>query len=538
MLTRRAFVPLLGSPLLAQPRQPNIIFILTDDQGYGDLSLTGNEQLRTPNLDRIAKEGAQFTRFYASPVCSPTRACLLTGRYNYRTGVVDTYLGRSMMRPSEVTLAEMLKPAGYRTGIFGKWHLGDNYPLRAHDQGFDETLLHHGGGLMQPGDIPEALTGVKPSYFDPVLTRNGKWEPQKGYCTDIYFREALRFIDENRSRPFFLYLPTNAPHTPLEIGEEWAAPFRKPGVDDVTARIYGMIANVDHNVGKLLAHLKQRNLEQDTMLVFMTDNGPQQPRYNAGLRGLKGTPYEGGIRAPFFVRWPGRVAAGTKIDRLAAHIDFTPTALEAAGVKAPANLDGRSLMPLLASQEGAATWSDRTLYIQWHRGDAPRPFENSAVLTQRWKLVNGKELYDLESDPKETQDLAASEAGMVRQLRMSYEAWFQDVGSAGYEPPRIVIQKQSATLLTRQDWRGPQASWDANGLGYWEVEVAEAGRYEITLLFADPGSAAELSGTWIGKHAIAAGQTRLDLKDVALPAGKARFEANVAGKGLHYAWIR
>lgn len=375
-------MPLLGAPLLGQRKlAPNVVLILTDDQGYGDLSLNGNEKLATPNIDRIAKEGARFTRFCSSPVCSPTRSSLLTGRYNYRTGVVDTYIGRSMMRAEEVTVAEMLRPAGYRTGIFGKWHLGDNYPLRAVDQGFDDSLVIHGGGLVQPGDVPEAISGVKPSYFDPVLTRNGKWEPTKGYCTDIYFREAMRFIDENRRRPFFCYLPTNAPHTPLEVAEELVAPYRAMGLDDVTARIYGMIRNVDDNVGKLLGHLKERGLEENTMVIFMTDNGPQQKRYNAGLRGLKGTTYEGGIRVPFFVRWPGKIEAGTVVDRLAAHIDVTPTLLEATGTKTVAKMDGRSLLPLVTDKKAKETWSDRTVFIQWHRGDEPRAFENSAVCT-------------------------------------------------------------------------------------------------------------------------------------------------------------
>ena len=256
MLSRRTVLPLLASPLLGQSKRPNVVLILTDDQGYGDLSLHGNPQLATPNIDSIAREGVRFTRYCTSPVCSPTRSSLLTGRYNYRTGVVDTYLGRSMMRGEEQTIAEMLRPAGYRTGIFGKWHLGDNYPLRSIDQGFDESLVIQGGGLLQPGDLPQELTGVKPSYFDPVLSRNGKWEPQKGYCTDIYFREAMRFIDQSRSKPFFCYIPTNAPHTPLQVAEELVEPYRRLGLDDTTARIYAMIANVDKNVGSLLEHLK------------------------------------------------------------------------------------------------------------------------------------------------------------------------------------------------------------------------------------------------------------------------------------------
>jgi len=489
-------MPLLATPLVAQTRKPNIVLILTDDQGYGDLSLHGNPNLATPNIDAIAKAGAQFSRFYSSPVCSPTRSSLLTGRYNYRTGVVDTYLGRSMMRPEEVTLAEMLKPVGYRTGIFGKWHLGDNYPLRSIDQGFDDSLVLNGGGLMQPGDVPEEISGVAPSYFDPVLSRNGKWEQQKGYCTDVYFREAMRFIDDNRTKPFFCYLPTNAPHTPLQVAEELVEPFRKMGLDETTAKIYAMVSNVDQNVGKLVSHLKERNLERDTILIFMTDNGPQQKRFNAGLRGLKGTSYEGGIRVPLFVKWPGRIAAGTVVDRLSAHIDLTPTLLEAVGAETTAKLDGRSLMPLLTDAKAKETWSDRTVFIQWHRGDAPRPFENSAVLTQRMKLVNGKELYDLEADRVEAKDLAAADPNTVRQLRMSYEAWFKDVaGTHNYAPPKIVLNGKSPVLLTRQDWRGDSASWEATGIGHWEVDVKAAGPYDVTLLFAPQNEATQLTAS-------------------------------------------
>jgi len=527
---------MLTAPLLGQGRKPNVVFILTDDQGYGDLSIHGNPHLKTPNLDSIANDGARFTRFCSSPVCSPTRSSLLTGRYNYRTGVVDTYLGRSMMHSREVTLAEMLKPAGYKSGIFGKWHLGDNYPLRSIDQGFDDSVVINGGGLMQPGDVPKEISGVEPSYFDPVLSRNGKWEQQKGYCTDVYFREAIRFIDENRTRPFFCYLPTNAPHTPLQVAEELAEPFRKLGLNETTAKVYGMVSNVDKNVGNLLEHLKSRGLDQNTIVVFMTDNGPQQPRFNSGLRGLKGSVYEGGIRVPFFVRWPGRIAPGTVVDRLAAHIDFAPTVLDACGVKTKSAVDGRSLMPLLTGQK--TNWSNRSLFIQWHRGDAPRAFENSAAMTQRYKLINGKELYDIEKDPAEAKDIAAEQPSVVRQLRISYESWFKDVsGTHGYAPPRMILNGKSPVLLTRQDWRGPNASWDAKGVGHWELDVVSKGPYNVTLLFEPQAQPSQLESNWLGKHRLEAGQRRLDLKGATLPAGPGRFEAVAGGKGLNYAWF-
>jgi arylsulfatase A-like enzyme len=530
--------------LLAQgprPKRPNIILILTDDQGYGDLSLHGNPHLQTPHIDSIAKEGAQCTRFHSSPVCSPTRSSLLTGRYNYRTGVVDTYLGRSMMRPQEVTVAEMLKTAGYRTGIFGKWHLGDNYPLRAVDQGFDESLVLNGGGLMQPGDPPEELTGSKPSYFDPVLSRNGKWEKTKGYCTDVYFREAMGFISKSAKRPFFCYIATNAPHTPLEVDEALVRPFREKGLDEVTAKIYGMVANIDENVGKLKQHLVAEGIDRDTMLIFMTDNGPQQRRYNAGMRQLKGSVYEGGTRVPFFVRWPAAIAPGSVVDRLAAHIDVTPTLLEATSAKTTAHLDGRSLLPLLRDPLAKESWSNRMIFLQWHRGDAPEKFRQAAVLTQKFKLVNGSELYDLQTDPEEKNNIAAEDPGTVRQLRTSYEAWYADVSENGYEPPKIVMSKMAPTLLTRQDWRGEKASWEASGIGHWEVRVAFAGPYKVTVLFDEAEEGTTFEATWLGKHELKPGQKRLDLPAVKLPVGPARFAATVAGpkgaRGIRYAYF-
>lgn len=541
MLSRRSFLPLLAAPLVAQPAAaaPNIVLILTDDQGFGDVSLHGNPVLETPHMDSIAKAGARCIHHHSSPVCSPTRSSLLTGLYNYRTGVVDTYLGRSMMHGDEVTLAEILRGSGYRTGIFGKWHLGDNYPLRAVDQGFDESLVLNGGGLTQPGDPPEALTGVKPSYFDPVLSRNGKWEASTGYCTDIFFREAAQFIGAKSAKPFFCYLATNAPHDPLQIDESYVAPFRAKGLDENTAKTYGMLKNLDENLGKLLGRLRELKLEENTIVIFLTDNGPQRARFNAGLRAVKGTVYEGGIKVPLFVRWPARIAPGTIVDRLSAHIDLTPTLLEAAGVSTEAKMDGRSLLPLLTEAKAKESWSDRTVFLQWHRGDSPEAFNNAAVLTQRYKLVNGKELYDLSADPGETKDIAASEPSIVRQLRISYEAWFRDVsGARGYAPPRIAIGAKAATLLTRQDWRGPKATWTPTGLGYWEVEVSHAGPYDVTLLFDAPKEEAVLQATWLGEQKVAAGQSRLDLKGVRLPLGPARFEASVAGVGLRYAWFK
>ncbi len=519
-------------------RRPNVVLIVTDDQGYGDLGLHGNDKIKTPHLDRLGRESAQLTQFYVSPVCSPTRASLLTGRYNYRTGVVDTYLGRSMMHTDEVTLAERLGAAGYRTGIFGKWHLGDNYPLRPVDQGFGESLVHKGGGIGQPADPP----GNR--YFDPVLQHNGKAERYKGYCTDIFTDAAIRFLEGSGDRPFFAYLATNAPHAPLEIGDAYVAPYKAAGLDDTTARVYGMITNADENVGRLLAALKARNLEESTIVLFLTDNGPQQPRYTAGLRGRKGSVYDGGIRVPCFVRWPGTLKAGTRVDRIAAHIDVVPTLLEACGVKPPAgvSLDGKSLMPLLRGTQH--DWPDRTLYFQWHRGDRPELYRSCAARSERWKLVGGRELYDMAADGGEKNDVAADHPDVVERMRKGYEEWFRDVSATrGYDPPRIRLgaPQEDPTVLTRQDWRGPRAGWDEDSLGYWEVEVARPGAYAVTLPL-QPDRAAGEAHLKLGRVALrrqlekGAASCRFD--PVRLEAGRARLEAwvTVGGKpvGVDY----
>lgn len=544
-----------------QSTRPNVVLIITDDQGYGDLGIHGNPKLHTPHLDQLASESVRFERFYVSPVCSPTRASLMTGRYNYRTGVVDTYLGRSLMHPDETTLAELLAANGYRTGIFGKWHLGDNYPLRAMDQGFQESLVLNGGGIGQPSD---PVGGE--SYFDPLLRRNGEWVKTKGYVSDVITDAALQFISENRQRPFFTYLAFNAPHTPLEVPAEKyakykalnlkAADFTAPGHPlpagfdaDTTAKIYGMVENIDDNVGRLLAKLDEFKLADNTVVIFLTDNGPQQPRYNAGMFQRKGTVYEGGIRVPFFVRAPGRFAAGRKVLEPAAHIDVVPTLLDVCGVKKPAlvKFDGVSLLPLLKGER--ARLADRTLFTQWHRGDAPEIYRAFAARNRQYKLLQPAgqndgawqprfKLYDLERDPLETNDLAADRPEVVAQLKQAYAAWFKDVtGARDYtSPARIFLgaTQENPVRLTRQDWRGPQASWDAQGLGHWEINVARAGKYEVAARLPklnQAGTAHLVIGLVRLQQPLSAGATEVIFRDVRLPPGAARLECwwEVAG---------
>lgn len=538
-MLRRDFLRAAAAPALlaAPPKPPNVILILTDDQGYGDLGCHGNDRLKTPHLDRLARESVELTQFHSSPVCAPTRASLMTGRYNYRTGAIDTYLGRAMMYPEETTLAERFSAAGYRTGIFGKWHLGDNYPLRSIDQGFQESLVHNGGGIGQPSDPPGN------HYFDPVLQHNGKPKKCSGYCTDIFTAAAMQFVEANRGRPFFAYLATNAPHTPAEIDDRYAAPYRSLGLDDLTARIYGMIANLDENVGRLMAKLNALDLERETLVIFMTDNGPQQKRYNAGMRGLKGSVYEGGIRVPCLFRWKG-VLRPRVMNRLAAHIDVLPTLLEVCGVsrEPEARLDGRSLWPLIKGED--ASWPDRTLFFQWHRGDVPELYRGCAARSQRYKLVNGRELYDLMKDPAEQNDISSREPELAARMKKGYEDWFHDVSATrGYDPPRMQLgtPHENPVILTRQDWRGPRAGWDPDSLGYWETEVAGPGPYRVRLRFPPAQTAGEAqfqSGDLVLKQAVPAGSDSVTFSDVKLPPGKARLEPALRfGEktvGVHY----
>lgn len=535
--------------------RPNVVVILTDDQGYGDLGHHGNSVIRTPHIDRLAREGVAFERFHVCPVCSPTRASLLTGRYHLRTGAIDTYLGRSLIDPDEVTLAEMLSAAGYRTGLFGKWHLGDNFPRRPIDQGFDEAVWHRGGGIGQPADPPGN------SYFDPRLMNNDREQKYSGYCSDIFTSSAIEFIDRRRNEPFFVYLSFNCPHTPLQVADELVERYRGTKFPDVevrnavggvrtvapdaetTARIYAMVANIDDNVGRLLKKLQALELADNTIVVFLTDNGPQQFRYNAGLRDLKGSVFDGGIRVPCFVRWPGRAQPGRTIDYPAAHIDLVPTLLAACNLDPPSDLalDGVNLLNLLTGQSAAGP--ERTLFFQWHRGDQPERGRACAARGPRYKLVQrfGQSdqfspeesrwmLFDVLDDPGETRDLIGELPDEAARLRAAYDAWFDDVASTrGFAPQRLHLgtAEENPVTLTRQDWRGPQAGWAPNSVGYWEVEIVRPGDFDINCRFAplDEPAIARLSiqGQQL-ETAVPAKSDSCTFSSVRLAAGAARLE--------------
>jgi arylsulfatase A-like enzyme len=483
--------------------RPNVIFILTDDQGYGDLGCHGNPILKTPELDKFHDESVRFTDYHVSPLCTPTRGALMTGRDPGRNGAYRTSAGRSILHTEERTLGNLFADAGYATGMFGKWHLGDSAPHRPQDYGFQDVVWHRCGGIGQVSDY------WGNDYFDDVYERNGKLEQFEGYCTDVWFREGLRFIDENKDKPFFLYLPLNAPHTPIIVGEEWSAPYKDKVNRPILADYYGMIANIDYNFGQLRQHLQKLNLEDNTILIFMTDNGtyvgakfknndslPLEGEFNAGMRGRKCSVFDGGHRVPFFIRWPkGGVNGGRDIDTLAAHIDVFPTLAELCGIEVPTDrvMDGESLVPLLKGE--AESLNRDHIVLQFHGGAAfPQDRlkqEFSYILTERWRLLNGRELYDITADPTESVDVAAAHPEVVKDLWSNYEPYWQSVVT-GMTPVRLDIgtPDENPVELCCQDWYMPKGNppWNFGLIGKlprvtapWMLNVRKAGRYRFTL---------------------------------------------------------
>ena len=492
-------------------RRPNVVLVMTDDQGYGDLSCHGNPTQQTPNLDRLYAESIRFTDFHVAPFCTPTRAALMTGRYPARTGAFRTSSGRTSLHQREKTLGDLFTRNGYATGMFGKWHLGDCAPSRPMDKGFEQSVWHRCGGLTQ---ISDYWTN---DYFDDTYLVGDRWKEFEGYCTDVWFDEAMRFIssstaDAGGSKPFFVYLPTNAPHGPYLVGEKWKQPFLDMGMDKTQASFKGMVANFDWNMGRLLDYLEKESLVDDTVVIFMTDNGtsagakfdkgriygwPIVPAENANMRGGKSSAYDGGHRVPLFIRWPqGDLGKPRDIDTLAAHLDVTPTLMELCGLERPDDwpaLDGRSLVPLIKKPD--ATWEPRTLHTQMHGGNGyQKPgdlWEIGAAMTERWRLVEGRELYDIVADPAQRKDLSDQHPDVVAKLTREHEAWFESV-KPGMQPTRIAIgsEDENPTPLTSQEWvvspgNPPWAHAHvvrrmiANGS--WWLDVAQAGKYRISL---------------------------------------------------------
>jgi arylsulfatase A-like enzyme len=483
---------------------PNVILILTDDQGYGDLSCHGNPILKTPNLDRLHAESVRLTDFHVSSFCTPTRAALMTGRYPARTGAYRTSCGRTMMHTDELTIANVFADNGYATGMVGKWHLGDNAPHRPQDRGFQNVVWHRCGGVGQASDY------WGNDYFDDTYERNGKFEKFDGYCTDVWFKEAAKFVESNKDKPFFLYLATNAPHGPYRVGNEWKTTYQGKADWRSGPEFYGMIANFDHNLGLFRKHLEASGIADNTILIFMTDNGTANGAsfgkdklnseavhgFNAGMRGKKSSVYEGGHRVPFFIHWPaGGLMDGRDMEHLAAHVDVLPTLAELCGItlRDSHKPDGISFAAALKDAD-AAPHRD-CLIVQFQGGpyfaSAPKPWEFSAVLNQRWRLIDGKELFDIQADPAQRVDVSASRPDIVKQLRAYYQPWWESV-SPRMTPVPIDLGNagQNPTTLCSQDWylENGNPPWNFGSIsklprvtGPWNVDVKKAGRYRLTL---------------------------------------------------------
>ncbi len=490
----------------AETGQPNVILILTDDQGYGDLSCHGNPDIRTPNIDRLYAESVRLTDFHVNQYCTPSRAALMTGRNASRTGAWRTSSGRTMLHTDEVTMAEVFRDSDYATGIFGKWHLGDSYPHRPQDRGFQTALWHRCGGLTQISDY------WGNDYFDDHYELNGKYQKFTGYCTDVWFEQALKFIKENadNKQPFFCYLPTNAPHAPFIVDEKYAAPYRgNPNVPK--PNFFGMIANIDENVGRLRRKLEEWGIAKNTVLIYMTDNGTsggikptENPDgwpaagFNAGMRGKKGSMYDGGHRVPCFVHWPeGDLTGGRDVEQLSAHYDWLPTLVEICELKPPAGrkLDGKSLLPLL--QGNQESWPERTMIRQYQGGVffrfSPQAWKETVVMTERWRLINGKELYDIKADPAQCHNIADEQVAVVKDLRKKYTEWWSEiephlkipvrnhVGNPAENPITLTAQDSYLTPFGNPITSQKQVATLRGIEAPWLLEIERQGRYEITL---------------------------------------------------------
>ena len=422
------------------PTQPNIILIMPDDLGYGDYSCLGAPIVRTPAVDAFKKQSVLLTQFHVSASCSPTRAALLTGRHEFKNGVTHTILERERLSLQSETLPQALKSAGYTTGIFGKWHLGDEKEYRPESRGFDEVFIHGGGGIGQtyPGSCGDAPGNTN---IDPTLWHNGRFEKTKGFCTDVFFDQAEDWINTKRSekKPFFALITPNAAHTPLVVPEEYYKQYLgQPGVSENVAKFYGMIENIDTNFGKLMAKLEEWKIADNTLVIYIgSDNGgfgPAVKIFNAGMRGSKITPYQGGTRVPAFLRWPAAgISGGTECDALSAHIDILPTLTAISGAKLPNDaknpIDGRDLMPLLKNPK--AEHPDRILVHhigRWEKGHAAEAkYSGCSIQNSRFTLVNNAELYDLAKDPGETTNVIAEHPEEVAALRAEYDKWWESL---------------------------------------------------------------------------------------------------------------
>ena len=501
-------VPLPPVSNAGTAQKPNIIVILTDDQGWGDLSLHGNTNLKTPHIDSLARDGAQFERFFVCPVCSPTRAEFLTGRYHVRGGVYSTSAGGERLNLDEATIAEAFKSQGYATGAFGKWHNGMQYPYHPNGRGFDEFYGFCSGHW---GD-----------YFSPPLEHNGKQVQGEGFVIDDFTNQAMEFVSTHKEKPFFAYLAYNTPHSPMQVPDAYWERFadkqlemrhRDPARENIphTRAALAMCENIDWNVGRLLRHLEKLELESDTIVVYFCDNGPNGSRWNGDMKGRKGSTDEGGVRSPLFVRWPGTIPSGKKINEIGAAIDLLPTLTDLAGFPAPRPqpLDGISLKPLLVSE--SETWPDRLIFSHWR--------DRTSVRSQSFRLGHGGQLFELSKDPGQRRDVQADYPQVHHRLSAAVARWKQHVlpgeapefrpfpiGHADATTTQIPARDGQAHGKIKRSNRFPNCSFFTDWRSTedyisWDADVLESGNYIVEMHYAcakeDLGASIQL--TWKGQ---------------------------------------
>ncbi len=492
--------------LLAADSKPNIIVILTDDQGWGDLSIHGNTAIDTPNIDRLARAGAQFDRFYVSPVCSPTRAEFLTGRHHARCGVYDTSEGAERVNLDETMIGEVFKRTGYKTAAFGKWHNGMQAPYHPNSRGFDEFY-----GFC---------SGHWGNYFSPMLEHNGELVEGNGFVVDDFTERAMAFIEANRDQPFLVYLPYNTPHTPMQVPDRWWDKFKDKELTqdfpdkelerpDHTRAALAMCENIDWNVGRLMAKLDELKLADNTIVLFFSDNGPAGPRWNGGMRGRKGSTDEGGVRSPLFMRWPKGIKAGTEVPQICSAMDLLPTLADLAGIEVSGTkpLDGVSLAPLLSGN--SKDWESRTLVHHWQG--------RVSVRTQQYRLDHQGKLYDMVADPGQTHEINDEQPEVAKSLKkeserfrkemlVNYGKEFDDrpfiIGHPDAKRTQVPARDGIAHGNIERSNRWPNDSFFQNWTSLddsitWDVEVGQSGTYQVELFYtcpaADIGSTVELS---------------------------------------------
>jgi len=494
-----------NSNSLESAKRPNVILILTDDQGWGDLSMQGNTNLHTPNIDAIAQAGVVFDRFYVSPVCSPTRAEILTGRYHPRGGVYSTSAGGERLDLDETTFADIFKNAGYNTAAYGKWHNGMQYPYHPNARGFDEFY-----GFC---------SGHWGNYFSPILEHNGQIVKGNGFVIDDFTEHAIEFIEENQNKPFFVYLPYNTPHSPMQVPDKWWDTFkdkdlvkrhRESDSEKIqhTKAALAMCENIDWNVGRLIDKVKELQLEENTVIIYLSDNGPNGWRWNGGMKGRKGSTDEGGVRSPLLIQWTGTIEPGKNIKEIASAIDLFPTLTDLAGISYDSKkpLDGKSLLPLLI--DSGDVWVDRLVYNHWGR--------RTSIRSQKYRLDFENKLFDMISDPGQYTDIGDEYPEVRDQLIEAKEKWQKDVlselpekdtrtfpvGHPDFKYTQIPARDGKTEGNIKRSNRYPNCSFFYNWTSIddkimWEVEVIESGEFDVTLYYTckpeNVGASFELS---------------------------------------------